>query len=167
MPPTLLYDLDQVDQAQVLYDRKQIYARLPHRFEFEQLDAIIHVDRVAEVAVAIREVRSDEWWVRGHVPGNPILPGVLMLETAAHLAAFMTKYIYDYQGFVAFGGVNNCKFRGAVNPPARMIMICHQTENKSRRIAADCQGLVDGQLVFEANITGLPIAAGSFESLSK
>ena len=165
MPPLLLYDLDTVDLSQRLYTREQIYAKLPHRYEFMQLDAIVHVDREAEVAVALREVRPDEWWTRAHVPGQPIFPGVLMLETAAHVAAFMTKYIYDYEGFVAFGGVDQCKFRGAVIPPSRIYMICRQTENKSRRIAADCQAVVEGKLVFEAKITGLPIAAGSSRSL--
>ena len=157
MPPPLLYDLDSIDLDQVAYTREDIYARLPHRHEFIQLSGIIHVDREAGVAVAYRDVLGDDWWVRGHVPGRPIFPGVLMLETAAHLAAFMSKYLYDYDGFVAFGGVDNCKFRGAVTPPARLYIICHQVENKPRRIAADCQGLVDGAVVFEARITGLPI----------
>jgi len=167
VPPVLLYDLNAVDLTQRLYTREQIYAKLPHRFEFQHLDAIVHVDREAEVAIALREVRTDEWWVRGHVPGQPIFPGVLMLETAAHLAAFMTKYIYDYRGFVAFGGVDNCKFRDAVIPPARIYMICHQIENKSRRIAADCQAVVNDKLVFEAEITGLPLAGGSSQSLNR
>ena len=159
MPPLLLYDLDTIDPQRVLYTREQIYARLPQRFEFEQLDGILHMDHDALVAVAYREVRPDEWWARGHVPGNPIFPGVLMLETAAQLAAFMTKYIREYHGFVAFGGVDRCKFRGAVIPPARIYMICHQIENRNRRIAGECQAIVDGKLVFEATITGLPVEA--------
>lgn len=167
VPPLLLYDLDNVDLRQRLYTREQIYAKLPHRFEFMQLDAVVHIDRQAEVAVALREVRRDEWWVRCHVPGQPIFPGVLMLETAAHLAAFMTKYIHDYHGFVAFGGVDKCKFRDAVVPPAQLYMICQQLENKSRRIAADCQAVVAGKLVFEAKIIGLPITGGSSRSFDR
>lgn len=163
MPPPLLYDLDKVDLNRVVYTREQIYAKLPHRFEFMQLGGIVHVDRQAGVAVAYRDVRADEWWVRGHVPGTPIFPGVLMLETAAQLAAFMMRYVDDYEGFVAFGGVDRCKFRGAVTPPARIIMICRKSEDRPRRIAGDCQAVVEGVVVFEATITGLPVSkpAGS------
>jgi 3-hydroxyacyl-[acyl-carrier-protein] dehydratase len=153
----LLYDLNKVDFSQVICARQDIYKRLPHRFEFMQLDAVVHVDEAAAVAVAYRDVREDEWWVRGHVPGRPIFPGVLMLETAAQLAAFMSKELYGHKGFVAFGGVDRCKFRDAVTPPARLYLICHQVENKPRRIAADCQGVVDGAVVFEAYIMGLTI----------
>ncbi len=157
VPPQLLYDLGKVDLSQVVYTREAIYERLPHRYEFMQLDGIVHLDREAAVAIAYRDVREDDWWVRGHVPGRPIFPGVLMLETAAQLAAFTCKYVHEYQGFVAFGGVDRCKFRDAVTPPSRLFFVCHQIENKPRRIAADCQGLVDGAVVFEARITGLPI----------
>ncbi|MCP4250880.1 MAG: beta-hydroxyacyl-ACP dehydratase [bacterium] len=157
MPPPLLYDLDRVDLDRVLFTRDQIYERLPHRFEFMQLDGIVHLDQEDNVAIAYREVRRDDWWVRGHVPGRPIFPGVLMLESAAQLAAFVTRYARGFEGFVAFGGVDRCKFREAVVPPARLLLICRQTENRPRRIAAECQGLVKGKLVFEAVITGLPI----------
>lgn len=159
MPPPLLYDLTKVDLDRVIFTREQIYDRLPHRFEFMQLDAVVHVDREARVAIAYRDVRSDEWWVRGHVPGRPIFPGVLMLETSAQLAAFVSAYIHEFAGFMAFGGVDNCKFRGAVIPPARIYMVCRQIENRPRRIAADCQAVLGQAVVFEARITGLPISS--------
>ena len=157
MPPPLLYDLDSIDLDRVLFTREQIYEKLPHRFEFMQLDGIIHMDEAAGVAVAYRDICLDDWWARGHVPGRPIFPGVLMLEVSAHLSAFMMRYLDGYDGFVAFGGVDKCKFRDAVTPPARMYMICRRVEDRPRRISGDCQGIVDGSLVFEAQITGLPI----------
>lgn len=157
MPPPLLYRLESVDLSHVYATREQIYAGLPHRFEFMQLDGVVHLDEPASVAIAYRDIREDEWWVRGHIPGQPLFPGILMLETAAQLAAFMSHTVYHYPGFIAFGGVDRCKFRTAVTPPARLYVICHQIETKPRRIAADCQAVVDGNLVFEARITGLPI----------
>ncbi|MHC4063512.1 MAG: 3-hydroxyacyl-ACP dehydratase FabZ family protein [Planctomycetota bacterium] len=162
VPPPLLYDLSKVDLQQIIFTREQIYDRLPQRFEFMQLNGVIHVDRDAKVAIAYRDVREDEWWVRGHVPGRPIFPGILMLETGAQLAAFVTAILRDYTGFVGFGGVDDCKFRGAVTPPARIYMICHLTESRARRIKGDCQAVVDEAVVFEAQITGLQIpgAAG-------
>ncbi len=159
MPPPLLCDLDSLDLSRVLYTREQIYARLPHRHEFMHLDGIVHFDPEAELAVAYRDIRTDEWWVRGHIPERPIFPGVLMLETAAQLAAFLLRYARDYKGFVAYGGVDSCKFRDAVLPPCRLYMVCRKAEDRPRRIVGDCQGLVNGKLVFEARITGLPLPA--------
>ena len=82
----------------------------------------------------------------------------MMLETAAQLAGFMMRYLRGYEGFVAYGGVDRCKFRDAVVPPARIYMICRKAEDRPRRIAGDCQAVVDGKLVFEARITGLSIS---------
>lgn len=158
MPPPMLFDVCKLDPDRVIYTREQIYERLPHRYEFKQLDGIVHMEE--GLAVAYRDVGPDEWWVRGHVPGRPIFPGVMMLETAAHLSAFMMRYIdSDYKGFVAFGGVDDCKFRGAVTPPSRIYMVCRQSEDRPRRIGGDCQAFVDGEMVFEAKITGLPMSA--------
>jgi len=150
-------DLSTVDLSRVLADRKQIYARLPHRYEWEQLDAIIHVDFERGLAVARRDVREDEFWVRGHIPGRPLFPGVLMIETAAHLASYLTAEVRQLTGFLGFAGVDRVKFRGTVSPPATMYVLMKLVELRSRRTVADAQGIVNGQLVFEGRITGMPV----------
>lgn len=155
VPPPLLYDLNAVDLDRVVYTREEIYDCLPHRYEFMQLDAIVHVDEAAEIAIARRDVREDEWWVKGHVPARPLLPGVLLLETAAQLAAFMRNKMFGQPGFVGFGGVDDCKFREAITPPARIYVVGKKVENRPRRVQAACQAVIDGSLVFEATITGL------------
>lgn len=157
MPPPLLADPGQIDLDRVIYSREEIYRILPQQFEFKQLDAICHYDREARVFAARRDVRLDEWWVRGHVPGHPIFPGVLMLESAAQLSAFTCKYVDGYQGMIGFGGVDDCKFRAAVIPPATLLLLCHEVENRSRRIVCRTQALCAGTLIFEATITGLAL----------
>ncbi|MCH7527146.1 MAG: beta-hydroxyacyl-ACP dehydratase [Planctomycetes bacterium] len=156
MPSRLLLDLERYVTAKVVYDRSQLYDRLPQRHEFVQLDAVVHLDHEAGEAVAYRDVGEDEWWCRGHVPGRPLLPGVLMLEAGAQLAAFMEKYSDpSFPGFVGFGGVDDCKFRKTVTPPSRLWLLCRRVDARSRRTISDVQGVVDGVLVFEARVTGL------------
>lgn len=158
MAAAFTLDLKKFDLNKVLWDRSQIYARLPQQHEFMQLGGIVHLDYDAGEAIAYRDVRDDEWWCRAHIPGNPILPGVLMLEGAAQLAAFMERYWKpDFKGFVGYGGVDGCKFRKTVKPPARLWLLCRRTEARSRRIICYVQGVVDDTLVFEATVTGLVV----------
>ena len=158
MASALIFDLDRFDLDQVRYDRASIYSRLPHRHEFEQLDGVVHLDQEAGEAIAYRDVSKNEWWCRGHIPGSPLLPGVLMLESAAQLAAFMERYCRpEFDGFVGFGGVDHCKFRQTVRPPSRLWLLCQRKDMRSRRINCYVQGVVEGVLVFEATVTGLVV----------
>lgn len=157
MPPPLLLDLDTVNLNEVQYSREFIYERLPQSYEFELLDGVYMLDRERGLSVAYYDCREDAWWARGHIPGKPILPGVIQLEAAAQLIAFSTRYVDGLKAFVAFGGVENCRFREAVYPPSKLIFIAHIGENRPRRVRGEVQGIVDGRLVFHATITGLAL----------
>ncbi len=157
MPAPPLVDLGTVDLNALQFTREQIYERLPHRFEFMQLDGMVHIDRDQGIAVGLRDVRADEFWVRGHIPGRPLFPGVLMIETAAQMASFLSQELQPESRFLGFGGLDSVKFRGAVIPPARLYMVEKVVELRSRRTVCDAQGFVDGRMVFEARITGMPL----------
>lgn len=159
MPPPLLIDLDRVDLQQVVHTRAELYDRiLPHRHEFQVLDGVVHLDRERRELVAFAEIKPDAWWVKGHVPGRPLLPGVLMLEMAAQACAVGTKLLTDLPDFIAFGGVDQCKFRDSVVPPARLYLLCRAEEIRPRRQLSRAQGVVNGRMVFEATITGLTLS---------
>ncbi len=157
MPPQLLIDPAKVDLTRVCLTKEQIYDLLPHRHEFSLLDGVCYSDPVLPGMIAFCDVTPEAWWVRGHVPGMPLLPGVLMLEMAAQLSAVQAKLHHGFDNFVAFGGVDSCKFRETVVPPARLYIVSVGRGARKRRIIADTQGMIDGRVIFEANITGLGI----------
>jgi 3-hydroxyacyl-[acyl-carrier-protein] dehydratase len=157
MPPALLIDLAAIDLTHMVVDKSEILNMNPQRHEFEQLDGIVHIDMDKQVVVGLRDIRADEWWTRGHIPGRPLFPGVLMIEAAAQLAGFFGKRALGMDRFVGFGGVDKVKFREAVVPPARMYILAHAVEIRPRRIICDVQGVVDGRLAFEGQITGVPM----------
>jgi len=157
MPPPALLNLDALDCDRVVYTREQIYERLPQRYEFAQLDAIIHLDPETGTAAGYRDVRADEWWCRGHLPEKPIFPGILMIETAAQLAGFVREILIPDDQFMAFGGVDDAKFRGTVLPPARLLLAGRALEARKRRLIWAVQAYVDGAMVFEGTIIGMPI----------
>src|SRR5215472_4710000 len=116
MPPELHFDPLKLDLNNVVADKEAIRAVNPQRYEMEQLSAIVHVDTEQGIIAGYKDVRPDEFWVRGHMPGDPLLPGVLMCEAAAQLASF---YIVKYSGilfgnFIAFGGLEDVRFRAPV-----------------------------------------------------
>ena len=127
------------------------------RFEMEQLDAITHLDAAAQEIVGYKDVRADEFWVRGHVPGRPILPGVLQLESLAQLTSFYIGHTVPDIGFIGFGGVDLVKFRRTIVPGERVVLVGKGFEIRSRRAIFDTQGWVDGKLAVEARITGVRV----------
>ena len=154
MPPPLLIDLNELDLTTVALTKSQVYDLLPHRFEFQLLDSVCLVDLPRKRVVACADIRPNAWWVRGHVEGRPLLPGVLMLEMAAQASAVAAKLL-GYDAFIGFGGIDECKFREVVVPPARLYLLCAGLDYRPRRIISDTQGVVEGRLVFEARFTGL------------
>ncbi len=158
MPPPLLLDIDSMDLDLVTVTREQIYEQLPYRHEFMLLDGLIYSDERTGAAIAFRDIRPDEFWVRGHLPGRPLFPGVLMIEAAAQLAAFIALKFKGFEGkFLGMGGVEKVKFRDTVVPGDRMFFLVEPQRINPRRITCATQGVVDGKIVFEAEIKGMPI----------
>ncbi|MBN1436413.1 MAG: beta-hydroxyacyl-ACP dehydratase [Sedimentisphaerales bacterium] len=160
MPPALLANLDAIDLNKVLYDTATIEKVNPHRFEMRQLDAIVHEDKDVGLCVGYKDITEDEFWVRGHIPGRPLMPGVVMIEAAAQLASFyVLTALEDYASgkFVGFGGIDEVKFRGSVVPGDRLYLIAKLLESRPRRFVAAAQGIVNGQMVLQAKIVGMPM----------
>jgi 3-hydroxyacyl-[acyl-carrier-protein] dehydratase len=155
MPPQPLWDIAKIDTSKVLFTREQIYQVNPHRFEFMQLDGICLLAREQNTIVGYRDTKPDEFWVRGHIPGRPIFPGVLMIETAAQLVSYYVMSRDPGKGFLGFGGVTDVKFRGSVVPGKRIILVGKMVEDRPRRCVGATQGFVDGQMVYEGLITGM------------
>jgi 3-hydroxyacyl-[acyl-carrier-protein] dehydratase len=156
MPPTPYLEIDKLDCSNVLVDRERIYKVLPHRHEFERLDAIVHLDVENGLMAGYHDVRGDEFWVRGHIPGRPIFPGVMMVETAAQLVSYYVWCAAKMDGFLGFAALDDVKFRGAVEPGHRLILVGKMLELRPpRRCKGSVQGFVDGKMVFESTITGM------------
>lgn len=157
MPPPLLFDLSDIDLSCVIVGQEQIYQALPHRHEFSLLDGVIHLDHDAGHIVTLKHVRKDDWWTRGHIPGRPLFPGVLMIEAAAQTASYFTHTVSDQKRFFGFGGVDAVKFRDAVVPTCVLHLLGQAVDMRPRRMIFQIQGLVGNTMVFEGKITGMPV----------
>ena len=162
MPPPLLFDLSQIDlKANPVFDKEAIGKVNPQRFEMQQLDGILWYDKEKRLILGYKDVREDEFWVRGHIPGRPVMPGVIMVESAAQLSSFFTKQVYEEKGFIGFAGIDTAKFRSIVEPGQRLYLLGHITKYKRRKntahVTISVQGIVENTMVFEAVISGMRI----------
>ena len=91
MPPEPHFNPSTIDFNHVVVDREAIRRVNPQRFEMEHLNGIVHIDREKNLIIGYKDVRADEFWVRGHMPDYPLLPGVLMCEAAAQLCSLLCR----------------------------------------------------------------------------
>ncbi|MEA3226540.1 MAG: 3-hydroxyacyl-ACP dehydratase FabZ family protein [Planctomycetota bacterium] len=162
MPPPLLFDLSQIDlDGAPVFARDAVEKANPQRFEMQQLDGILWCDKEKSDILGYKDVTDDEFWIRGHIPDRPLMPGVIMVEAAAQLSSFFVKAIYKEPGFVGFSGIESAKFRSVVEPGQRLYLLGHITSYKSRkrttRVTMSVQGVVDGKMVFETIVSGMRI----------
>jgi 3-hydroxyacyl-[acyl-carrier-protein] dehydratase len=159
MPAAALIDLAKIDPNRVAAGIEEIRKANPQRFEMELLSRICYADDEAGEVAGVLEVPEDPWWGRGHIPGRPLMPGVLMLESAAQLCSYAVRRIYDPaeygSRFFGFGGIDAVKFRAAILPGQTLLLLGRRVEIRTRRAVYDAQGWVNGTLCFEARITGM------------
>lgn len=157
MPRTALFDISQLDFSKPVFTLDDIRHYNPQRYEMEMLTAVVHADPEKRLAVGYYDVPREPFWLRGHMPGFPLMPGVLMCEAAAQLSGFYARYLQLIEGdFLAFGGLENVRFRSPVFPGDRLVIVAQLSRIHRLQIQSQTQGFVNGKLVFEAEVIGVP-----------
>ena len=111
MPKPPMIDLSTIDLERVAYGLEEIRKVNKQRFEMEQLTAVVHLDPEERTIVAYKDITDGEFWVRGHIPGRPLMPGVIMCEAAAQAASFLIHHCLENPpNFVGFGGMDQGNF---------------------------------------------------------
>lgn len=154
-----ILDPTSLDLSRTAVTKEEILVLNAQREEFEQVDRLVLIDLEEGMAVGIKTQRPDEFWTRGHIPGRPIMPGVLMIEMAAQISSVIYHLKFETGGkkFFGFGGVNAVKFRGGVEPGNDLVMVVKAKALRSRMAIFEAQGFVDGKMVFEGEVSGVVI----------
>jgi 3-hydroxyacyl-[acyl-carrier-protein] dehydratase len=153
-----LFDLSSLDLNEVALSAEQVGRINPQCGDMRQLDHVIWMNDDATRLLGVKVVRDDEFWVPCHIPGRPLMPGVLMIEAAAQLSSISFHYrMKDPKLFIGFTRCDNTVFRGQVVPGDTLYLLSEQVAFSKRRVVSRAQGVVDGKLVFEAQITGMAL----------
>ncbi|MFM8275311.1 MAG: 3-hydroxyacyl-ACP dehydratase FabZ family protein [Gemmata sp.] len=144
---------------------EEIRAANPHRYEFELLDGIVHTDPVAHVVVGFKNMKPDDFWARGHMPGFPLFPGVLMCEAGAQLCAYYytAQKIGTPGALLGLAALDEVKFVRTVRPGERLVLVGVGKRVHRRLTRFHVVGYVGTERAFEATITGAPL--GKLEEL--
>jgi 3-hydroxyacyl-[acyl-carrier-protein] dehydratase len=160
MPSSFIVDPKQLSFDRPLASLDEIRCVNPQRDVMEQLTAIVHIDTKQHIIAGYKDVSRNEFWVRGYLPDYPMMPPVLMCEAVAQLCSYYIRTQGLLGGdFIAFGGMNDVKFRSAIQPGCRLVLAARAKEIRAGRIVTfSSQGIVDQALVFEADILGVPFS---------
>jgi 3-hydroxyacyl-[acyl-carrier-protein] dehydratase len=150
-----LIDLADVDLSNVAISTEEVGKMNPQAGDMRQLDYVAYLNDSNTLAVGVKEVKDDEFWVAGHIPGRPLYPGVLMIEAAAQISSILYHIKAEGNHFMGFTRCDNCSFRGQVVPGDTLVLVSHEKKFQRRRFVCSAQGFVNEKFIFEVQITGM------------
>jgi 3-hydroxyacyl-[acyl-carrier-protein] dehydratase len=133
--------------------KAEIEAILPHRDPFLLLDEVTELEPGVRV-VARKTVREDEWYLAGHFPGRPIMPGVLMVEALAQTGAVAVLSEEENRGKLAlFAGIDDVRFKRIVTPGDELELVCELERVRGPIGRGKVRATVGGELAVRGTLT--------------
>jgi len=132
---------------------QEIMEIIPHRYPFLLLDSVEEIEEGKKV-IAKKNVTVNEPFFQGHFPGEPVMPGVLIIEALAQAGAVALLSLPQFKGKIAyFGGIDKAKFRKKVVPGDTLMLEVEIMKVKSVAGIGKAIATVDGKKVAEAELT--------------
>lgn len=143
-------------------DILELMKLLPHRYPFLMLDRIVDVDG-DNSATGIKNVTYNEPQFQGHFPGQPVMPGVLIVEAMAQVAGAISLRAAgsDKPSLVYFLTIDDAKFRKPVVPGDRLEIKVRKIKKRGNIVRFACEAFVDAAMVAEAEIQAMLAPAGA------
>lgn len=150
-----LFDVAGIDLDARAMSRDEIHEWIPHRGQMSLLSAVVWLSEERNRCIGIKTNGESEFWVPGHFPGYPLLPGVLMIEAAAQLMCMLYNIRYNERRTGIFTRIENCSFRQSVTVGDSLYIMIEETRFSRRGFQAGTQGWVNGAMAFEAQLSGI------------
>jgi len=144
--------------VKMMIDINQIMAYLPHRYPFLLVDRVLNLD-VGKKITALKNVTINEPFFNGHFPGNPVMPGVLIIEALAQAGGILSLHSEGISlgddsdtRRVYFLGIDKARFRRVVQPGDALILEVEITQNRGNIWKYHGEAKVDGVVAAEADM---------------
>ena len=135
------------------FGRADIESILPHREPFLLIDEVLELEPGSRV-VARKRVRADEWYLAGHFPGRPVMPGVLIVEAMAQTGAVAVLAQDENRGRLAlFAGIDDCRFKRVVEPGDELELSCELERVRGPIGRGKAEARVGGDLAARGTLT--------------
>lgn len=136
-----------------MLSQDEIKAIIPHRDPFLFLDEITYLESKVK-AVGVKYVKEDEFFFKGHFPGQPIMPGVIIVEALAQVGAVVVLSDETYKGKIAlFAAADNIRFRKEVLPGDKLVLECELTRLRGNFGVGIGKAYVNDELVCEGKLS--------------
>lgn len=136
-----------------MLEADQIEAIIPHRYPFLLVDRMVEIEE-GKHGVGIKNVTANEWFFEGHFPGHKVMPGVLIVEAMAQVAAVTLLKDTDAAGKLPmFGGIENMRFRRPVVPGDQLRLEFTLEKIRGPVGKGQVRATVDGKLAADGSIT--------------
>ena len=134
-------------------NKQQIIDLLPHRDPMLLIDELYNIEKLSS-ATAIVNVRTDSFFVQGHFPGNPVMPGVLIVEAFGQAAAALTAHGLDKETYdnklVFLMGIEKARFRNPVIPNCKLELKIEAIRTHGRVWKYKGEAFVEGKKMADA-----------------
>lgn len=140
-----------------MIDVRQIMTVLPHRYPFLLVDRVLEIEE--RRVRAIKNVTFNEPFFNGHFPGQPVMPGVLVVEALAQAGGYLLfSQVEDREGkLIYFSGIDNCRFRKPVVPGDQLVFEIEVVAVRRTFAKIHGRALVDGEVVCEADLMSVMV----------
>ena len=126
---------------------------IPHRYPMLLVDRMVEIEEGAS-GVGIKNVTANEWFFEGHFPGNRVMPGVLIVEALAQVAAITLLKNVDHAGKIPmFGGIEKMRFRRPVTPGDQLRLSFTLERMRGPVGRGAVEATVDGKVVADGTIS--------------
>lgn len=134
-----------------IMNQEDIKKIIPHREPFILVDEVLEID--AEHIVALKHVRADEYYFKGHFPEMPVMPGALIVESMAQAGAIVALSKEENKGKIAFfAGIDKVRFKKSVFPGDTLRLEVKLTRSRGPIGFGEGKAFVDGKLCVSGEI---------------